>query len=197
MGESGDFFEVPPPPPSQFQLPKPRPWEPPNDIQGVEVPLELVIARSPKIAAVVGHITAYPNGFSFSLSLRSKPGHEMAAEGFHGWRRRPGRGRWVRELPKDVFRFGVVFADGSTATNLKVFGFGAPAPPTPPILLGGGGGGSGSRYELSYWIWPLPPAGPMALVTEWPAERLPLTRFEIDSGPIRSAGMSATPVGSF
>lgn len=194
MGEAADFFELPAAPPAQAKPRSPQPWEPPHNVVGVEVPFELIIARSPKVVAVLGHITAFPNGFSFNLSMRSKPGHQMAANGFHGWRTR--RRRWRARLPADIFRFGIGFADGSGATNLQIMGFGAPEPPKPPILLGGGGGGSESRYELSYWVWPLPPPGPLTLFMEWPAEGLSQTTFELDSELIRTAGISAEIIGA-
>jgi len=186
MKGAGDFFEplAPPPPPSE--PPRPKPWEQPDDIVGREVPLEVVIARSQTIAIIINRLTAYPNGFAFNLSLRAKPGHEMASDGFHGWRRRGA------SVPSDeILRFGIQFADGSKVTNLQVFAYGAPGPPTPPILLGGGGGGSSNRSDFFFWVWPLPPPGPLLFVTEWPIEGIQLSRYEISSDAIRQAAEAA------
>lgn len=65
----------------------------------------------------------------------------------------------------EVLRFGVVFADGRTTTNLD--------DPTPlphdakavrlVLTLRGGGGGS-DRIDAMYWLAPLPPAGPLEFV---------------------------------
>ena len=40
---------------------------------------------------------------------------------------------------------------------------------------------------MTFWVWPLPPAGPLVFVCEWPKYRIPLTRKEIDAGLIRDA----------
>jgi hypothetical protein len=158
---------------------------------GREVPLEVIIARSPTVAVAVGSFTAYPNGFGFNLSLRGKPGHELQTDDVRPWRRRGD----AKDSVRDLFHFGIEFADGSTVTNLQTMAIGVPDQPRPPILLGGGGGGSENRMDFSYWVWPLPPSGGMTLFTKWVAESLPLTRYEMDSEPIRIAGKSAVPVG--
>ncbi len=186
MKGAGDFFEPPAPPPPHSKPPRPKPWEQPDDIVGREVPLEVVTARSQTTAIIINRLTAYPNGFAFNLSLRAKPGHEMASDGFHRWRRRGA------SVPaNEVLRFGIQFADGSKVTNLQIFAHGAPGPPTPPILLGGGGGGSSNRSDFSFWVWPLPPPGPLLFVTEWPIEGIQLSRHEISSDAIRQAAEAA------
>lgn len=196
MEGAEDFFEAPPPLPPPGEPPGPKPWEQPDDVLGQDVHLEPVIARTPNIAIVVSRLTAYPTGFAFVLSVRSKPGHEMPVDGLLRWRRRHGRRR-PNKLPNDLFRFGIEFADGSQVTNLQVMGIGAPEQPPPPILLGGGGGGGERRLDSSYWVWPLPPAGSLTFVTEWPAERLPLTRFDVGSEIIRRAAEAATSFAVF
>lgn len=181
------FFEPPPPPPPPSQQP-PRPeWDQPDDFLGKEVPIQFVLARSAMALVAVRHVTAYPNGFSFQISLRSLPGHEFDMQAFHGPPRR-------RDDADELFRFGIEFADGSRVTNLDITGIGGPHDNRPkgPVLDGGGGGGGDSRYDLNYWVWPLPPAGPLAFVCEWPAYALPLTRYEIDSTPIRTAAAQST-----
>ena len=93
-------------------------------------------------------------------------------------------------LPDDFLRFGVEFADGAKATNLP----GPPGPPgepAGPLLLQRGGGGGGSRWDQTYWVWPLPPPGPLAFVCEWPAEEISLTRAEIDAELVLGAAAKA------
>jgi hypothetical protein len=63
--------------------------------------------------------------------------------------------------------------------------------PTGPLMFGRGGGGGGAKWEQRYWVWPLPPAGPMAFVCEWPARAIPLTEHEVDGTRIREAASSA------
>jgi len=41
------------------------------------------------------------------------------------------------------------------------------------------------------FLWPLPPPGRLALVCEWPAAGIPLTRTDIDAGAIHEAAQRA------
>ncbi len=187
------FFEPPPPPPPSSKQPYRQEWDQPDDVLGREVPIQFVLARSAMAIVAVRQVTAYPSGFSFQISLRSLPGHQIDMYGFHGWRQRRSD---PAGLPDELFRFGIEFADGSTVTNLDITGIGAPFDRSPkgPVLEGGGGGGGERRYDLSYWVWPLPPAGPLAFVCEWPACAVPVTRHEIDSASIRAAAAESTPL---
>jgi hypothetical protein len=180
------FFEQPPPqPPSAPRQPLLHEWDEPDDSLGREVPLQFVIARSDAAIVAVRRITVYHNGFAFEVSVRLLPGHELTdPSDFFGVRalRRTHDG-----LPDELFRFGLEFADGSTVTSLEVTGIGGPTRPRGPILAGGGGGGGDRRFDMHYWVWPLPLPGKLTFLSEWPAQRLPLTRREIDTEPIRTA----------
>jgi hypothetical protein len=108
-------------------------------------------------------------------------------------RRRPGV--QSQQLPPEVLRFGVQFADGSKATNV-----GGDLPhdpavaPAGPVIVPGGGGGGGGRWHQSLWVWPLPPPGRLLFVCEWPAAGIPLTRFEIDAHLVIDAAARAQVV---
>ena len=184
------FFEPPPPePPSARRRSDLREWHEPDDSLGREVPLQFVIARSPAAVVAVRRITAYHNGFAFEISARLLPGHELTDSSYSFGLR--ARSRTQGGLPDELFRFGLEFADGSTVTSLDVAAVNEPKRPRRPILAGGGGGGGDRRYDLRYWVWPLPPSGKLTFLTEWPAEGLPLTPHEIDSEPIRTAAEAA------
>jgi hypothetical protein len=180
------FFEPPPPqPPSAARQPDVHDWDEPDDSLGREVPRQFVIARSPAAIVAVRRITAYHNGFAFEVSVRLLPGHELTDHSdFFGMR---ARRRGHDGLPGELFRFGLEFADGSTVTSLEVAAINEPKRPKGPILAGGGGGGGDRRFDMRYWVWPLPPPDSMTFVCEWPAQGLPLTRCEIDTEPIRTA----------
>jgi hypothetical protein len=126
----------------------------------------------------------YPNGFElFVLArLREPPSPAEIETLFQG----PG-------LSGHLLRFGVLFANGQKATNLTDhYGGRIPdQPPTGPVLRTFAAAG-GSRFrDWRNWIWPLPPAGPLTLVCEWPAYGVPECRAEVDAGPIRAAAGAA------
>jgi hypothetical protein len=60
-------------------------------------------------------------------------------------------------------------------------------------LMQDGGGGGGRRYDMTYWVWPLPPAGPVTFVCEWPAQAITESRADIDAQLIRGAAEHAVP----
>jgi hypothetical protein len=120
---SDDFFEPPPPPP-----PEPEPDPPPTPpwvsaprgmLPGV-VALDLVVARTDRVAVCVTRLAAYPTGFEFELRTVSAPGQrdlELDPLLFGPHRHRARRAGADQSLLDDVLRFGVQFSDGGKATN--------------------------------------------------------------------------------
>jgi hypothetical protein len=215
------FFE-PPSSPSEpdrpERVPSPQFWmEPPEDVLGGEVALELLLARSEQAGVAIGCATAYPTGFQFTLQLRLR---EQAPERVwmgppwdHGGPRRetsqPGD-----ELPEELFRVGVQFADGSKATTLETGLLGTLVDSSgrtlveshggglagrkleSPVLLAQGGRGGLRGWSESLWLSPLPPEGRLSFVCEWPAFGIALTRAEVDAALIRdAAARSRAPWG--
>jgi hypothetical protein len=183
------FFDdrpLPPPPPEPPRRQR-REWERPEASIAGGAPGELLLARSDEAAIGVSGFRAFPNGFEMTLTVLLREEDP--------W----GRGMMFHRMheggpPGEEFlRFGVLFADGSSATNLGDRHIG-PDEPTPPLLRQQGGGGGGRRFDFRYWVWPLPPAGPMALVVEWPWKGIAETRAEIDTQPIREAAGRAIQV---
>src|SRR5262249_44534885 len=87
----------------------------------------------------------------------------------------------------DSLRFGLQYADGRKATTMGRRFEKTPVEKTSLVLSPGGGGGSERSFDMFMWVWPLPPAGPVAFVCEWGAESIPLTRHEIDAKQILEA----------
>src|SRR5438105_9111452 len=175
------FFEPPAPPPEQPEHRQPVWIAPPDNELGVEVPFRDVLARTDKVAVVITGLTAYSTGFELRGTVRTREDNFELHEAFVFHRRRPG-------LDDEVFRFGLEFADGGKVTNL-----GNPFPAKPdelperPVLIPRGGGGGERTWQLAWWVWPLPPPGALALVCEWPAQGIPLTRHELDAAEILDA----------
>lgn len=179
------FFEPPPPPPEP-EHPRQPLWLGPRENElGVPVPLAVVLARTNDVAVAVLGLTAFSTGFEIHATLRTRE----QLDNFHEvlMMNRPTRHR--AELEPELFRFGVEFSDGRKATNL-----GHPfhkeqqdESPGEPVLMPRSGGGGGKSWEMNWWVWPLPPPGALALVCEWPAHGIELTRYELDGATVIDA----------
>jgi hypothetical protein len=83
-------------------------------------------------------------------------------------------------------------SDGAKATLFDGHRwFGAEESPPGPVLMQRGGSGGTRSWDFGFWVWPLPPAGRLAFVVEWPSEDIALTRAEIDASAIRDASERA------
>jgi hypothetical protein len=180
------FFEPPPPPEPPDEGFERKPWfgAPRNEL-GVSTGLRLALARTDEVAVALVDVVAFTTGVSLNLvALRRAPAEPGSFD-------HPFGHFWPQgsELPPELLRFGVEFSDGGKATTLGASPatWAAEGEPPGPILLPGGGSGSDDYWESSFWLWPLPPPGPLAFVVEWPAEGIDLTRHEVDTEPIIEA----------
>lgn len=163
--------------------PEPRihqPWDPPDAELPGNVPVDtLPLGRADRAAVAVTAISAYPAGFEIFLTARFRPGGEGA-----GQPPGPPDPRAIRRS----LRFGLLLSDGR-----KVIGeHGGPGPdadaqPAGPILRQFMGGGGPRSLFTRWWMWPLPPAGPLEFVCEWSALEIPETRASIDAQLILDA----------
>ena len=131
-----DFFEPPPPLPPEARIRERRrpAWAgPPHGTLPGVLPLELVLARSEVAAVCVSQLSAYPTGLEFDLLVIAAPDDDdnaldpmLFGPQAHRLRRRADGS----EIPDEVLRFGVEFADGRRATNMV--GGGGRRPDTEP-----------------------------------------------------------------
>lgn len=183
----GFFDDVSEPPPIVIDGPAPRAvWEKPEFMLGGALDLAIVLARTDDAAVCLGQFAAYPNGFEFTLTIVLRdPATGACRRPTHRFEL-PGP-----SIPDDFLRFGLLFSDGKTATNLDMTSLGEDGEPSKPVLNPEGGGGSDSRYDLQHWVWPLPPPGRLAFVCAWPVEHIAESRVEIDAEQIRQAATRA------
>lgn len=200
------FQATPPGEPSEQPKPPP-PWVGPGEQElGELLPIRLLLARSDRAAVAVTELVAYRNGFEIAVSLRLRsadlpPGRSGIIPGMPGFV--PGIPGFVhrsrepdKPIPPDIFRFGVQFSDGRRGMT-----FGEPIggqfrgkpdeEPKGPVLIARLFGGGGRRADFRYWVWPLPPQGPLTLACEWPAQGIPVSTKDLDSAPILEASASA------
>lgn len=189
-----EFFQPPPEPPREREPRRRRqpPWlsAPSGTLAGI-VPIELVLARTDRVAVCVGRLAAYPEGFTLEVRTMGVDNSEDLDPLLFGPVRRRGR----RELPDEMLRFGLEFADGARATNTSG-SFRRSDEPEGPVLMEQGGGGGGGDWQQEFWVWPLPPPGPLAFVCEWPAQGIALTRAEVDARAVLDAAARAQVIFS-
>jgi hypothetical protein len=144
------------------------PWDPPVDeFPSAVATGPLVLAQTEEVAVAVIGVWAFQAGFEFWLDARFRHTQPPVEGGM---------------APQEAVHIGVQFADGGKGAN---FGRGpelAQGAGPARIALNPGGFGGGLRHRhWSYWVSPLPPAGPVSFVCEWAAAGIPETRASLDA----------------
>jgi hypothetical protein len=151
--------------------PQGHPWDPPAAELAKAGASALLLARTEVVAVAVTAVWAFRAGFEFWVEA---------------WFHRPGLALQDASDEQSL-HVGVQFADGRKVANVG-------AVPDPAGSVAGGltlsprsfGGGHWQKNR-TYWVWPLPPAGPLAFVCEWAAFGIPESRAEIDAQLILDA----------
>lgn len=176
------FDDVPAPEPEPPRVH--HPWDPPEaEFPCVVSSGPLLLGRAERAAVAITVIAVYSAGFEIFLTARVRSGTQDRGIS----RDRLPSGPEPRVAPRS-FRFGLRLADGT-----KVIGqHGGPrsagdAEPDGPILRTYMAGGGPRSSFWRWWAWPLPPAGPLEFVGEWPGNGIPETRTTIDAQLILDA----------
>ena len=171
------FDDVPSPEPEPPRVH--HPWDPPEaEFPSVVPSGPLMLGRAERAAVAITVIAVYSAGFEIFVTARYRPAPGPAS----------GSGGLEPGAARRSLRLGVQFADGT-----KVIGqHGGPrgagdAEPDGPILRTYLGGGGPRSSFWRWWAWPLPPAGPMEFVCEWPSLGIAETRVGVDAQLILDA----------
>lgn len=183
-------------PPEEFVRP---PWlGPPDDELGVAVPLGMVVGRSEQGAVALSHAVAYRAGVSFEFLAQARGlTQSQTNRVFH---EQHVFAAPDEELPDAFLRLGLELADGGKVSNLarKRWPQHDAEPDGPLWFPHGGGGGTGGPSTVvmrpGWWLWPLPPAGPLRVSCEWPLVGIALSSVELDAGPLRDAAARSQPL---
>jgi hypothetical protein len=175
------FDDVPPAEPEPLPWPH-HPWDPPEaDFPGAVSFRTLVLARTERAAVAITGLSAYPAGFEIFVTGRFRPGADAGPGDRGPGDRGPGG-------PLRSFRFGLQLADGTRVIGQRRGrGPDGDTEPDGPILRMFLGGGSPRSSLSRWWAWPLPPAGPLEFVCEWPALGIPESRAGLDAQLILDA----------
>ena len=172
---------------------------------GRELPAVVPVGRflhlSPTFVMAVEFVKVYSTGCLFELSWKlrrqdqSEEGDEQWGELRASFFSQP-HSRWARpNMPLAALLCGVELSDGSRASTGAMLNGPHPTPdapdPEPPVLLFQPRGGGGSDDELAgsgtLWLWPLPPAGDLRLITQWNDMGMPETSITLDGAELRAA----------
>lgn len=163
---------------------------PPRDVVPAVVPLEKVVASTDEVAVYLSGFWVYPAGFEFE-ALAVGRDEESGLDPFsfdHSY-----AAEKTGEIPLQQLRLGFEFGDGSKVTNTSgQFDWEwVGNRPAAPIMSGSRGQSGEGRWSETFWVWPLPPAGSLTFVCEWPAAEIPLTRSGLDAAAIIEAASRA------
>ena len=153
-----------------------HPWEPPEaEFPGIVRIDTLVLGRTDQVAVAVTGLSAFSTGIEIFLTARIRPSAGHPEEHL------PGGPRDLAASRRS-FRFGLQFSDGGKAVGRQ----GGRRPdhdsePAGPVLYPFAGGGGPHSFISRWWAWPLPPAGPLEFVCEWPPFDIAESRAGIDA----------------
>ena len=155
-----------------------------------------VLAASDAQAVVIGQLECFPTGFAFDLRTTSR--YEVALEEEDEPMRDPFFPRRRRAVGPEELRFGIEYSNGKKATNFDPHDWESRFDRQPrdaaPHLDGGGGGGGGGNWRHEFWVWPLPPDGPVIFACEWPAYGIQETTRRVAGERFRRAAEKSKPL---
>jgi hypothetical protein len=160
----------------------------PDEVIPGSVPAELLLIRTEQAAVAVGSVRAYPNGFEFTLLTRLRTEDETG----------PCLGDPLERHARDarergeVLRLGIMYADGRRTSTTGGHWRPDEDDPEQLMLQQGGGGGSARHWDGNFWVYPLPPEGPVTFVASWLKYGVGETRAQLDGAAILEAAQRAT-----
>lgn len=170
--------------------PPARPLKPPYNEVPVAAPVEAMLAHTDQLALFVTEFLVFSTGLTFALELAQHPASadEHVLEAWLSPPHLAGRDRPF---------FGVEYADGRYTVHDSWAG-NDPAAATLaeiarrrgdrwPILRPTGGRGQICRYQVTWFLCPLPPPGDVRLHLAWPSQHLQESSAVIDADEILRA----------
>jgi hypothetical protein len=157
---------------------------PPTDEVGMLALSSFILARTAEVVVAVRGITAYSDGLHVAVVVifADHTRSEDLAYSLQEYSRSPGR-----------FRVGVAFADGRTATSGQR--------DAPDVETAGAAQlkllssiQQGLLWTGEYWLWPLPPSGPLVVGCRWPDRGIAETLVQIDPTPLLTAAAQSRSV---
>jgi hypothetical protein len=150
------------------------------------VAADLVLVRTDEVAVTIGLLRVYTTGFELTVDSRSRRaalGHRIG-----------GMSRRYTPAgiePEDGLRLGMEFSDGRRAELDAPRSYPDQADPGALVVMPDSSGGSDRKWYSRFWVYPLPPSGPVVFVATWPAFGVAEARVELEADAILSAASRA------
>ena len=157
---------------------------PPADEVGMLALSSFLLARTPEVVVAVRGITSYSDGLHLALVVifADHARAEDLAYSLQEYSRSPGR-----------FRVGLAFSDGRKATSGQRDAPDVEQQAAAQLKLLGSAQ-HGLMWNGEYWLWPLPPPGPLIVGCRWPDRGIPETLVQIDPAPLLRAAAASRSV---
>jgi hypothetical protein len=153
---------------------------PPTGMVGGFVPWRIVLVRTQTAYAALQDFEAFPSGAMFELVLRVRdwdPDPEM-------------RTLTVLRDPTS-FRLGVRFGDGRAGASDRFADQPRALRPGEVLLIPRAGSGHPHEFRQAFWLWPLPSAGRMHWISEWPAMEIGEQSIDADASELVAAARTS------
>lgn len=167
-----------------------RRMSPPENEFPAGVGLTVLLGRTGDAAVGITKLEAFSTGFRFVLAVRLRQARPELDLGGLLTLVHPRAHRGVEIPLPDRLLLGVEYSDGRRASTLEDIRLQGPAVAAggQELSLAQSDGSSGDlSADQTYWVFPLPPAGPVTFVLSWPAFGMPEAQTVLDSAPIRAA----------
>jgi hypothetical protein len=160
---------------------------PPENEFPAGVGLTVLLGSTGNAAVGITKLEAFSTGFRFTLAVRLRRVRPELARGGLLMLIDPRANRGIEIPLPDRLLLGLEYADGRRASTLRDIRPAAIAGGQDLRLTQKGGRGGDLDADQTYWVSPLPPAGPVTFVLAWPSFDLPESQTVLDSAPIRAA----------
>lgn len=174
----------------QFEQWHRRTTAPANEFPAA-VGISLLLGRTGDTAVGITQVEAFSTGFRFTLAVRLRRASPKVADGRLFMLISPHLAHDPEVPLEDRLLLGLEYPDGrraSTLDDVRAAGPGQVPGDDELMLAHEGGGGGELNVDQTFWVAPLPPPGPVAVVLTWPGFGISETRSLLDGAAVRAAG---------
>lgn len=172
-----------------------RMMAPPENELPASASTSVLLNRTDDAAVGITQLEVFSTGFRFTLAVRVRRARPEFAVGGLFMLLSPHPQPGIEIPLANRLLLGIEYPDGRRASTLEVpggEGAGAMTGNQPLVLVTQGGGGGELSVDQTFWVAPLPPEGPVAVILTWPSFGMDESRTILDGAAIRAAASRST-----